>query len=247
METLAEAEKNERKKKKVRSAWISFVGRIVAQVIGAFATIVLGLIVVEQYHSAKFANGIQSEHSAKPVDTRTAEPVDTGTNAASATRKTSGKPSIAVLPLENFSADAAHQYIANGLTDALVAELALADELRVVSRTSSMQYRGQPKNLTDIGRELGVDWVTEGSMVKDGARLRVIVQLIRAESDEHLWARSYNRSVGDLLAVEADLARTISADLRDVLKQVIEERTSRGAILSERLWTGARPGGSLPQ
>jgi TolB-like protein len=200
-------------------------------VIGAFATIVLGLIVVEQYHSAKFANGIQSEHSAKPVDTRTAEPVDTGTNAASATRKTSGKPSIAVLPLENFSADAAHQYIANGLTDALVAELALADELRVVSRTSSMQYRGQPKNLTDIGRELG----------------RVIVQLIRAESDEHLWARSYDRSVGDLLAVEADLARTISADLRDVLKQVIEERTSRGAILSERPWTGARPGGSLPQ
>jgi len=239
METLTEAEKNERKTKKVRSAWISFVGRIVAQVIGAFATIVLGLIVVEQYHSAKFANGIQPQHSA--------EPVDAPKTVATPPRKASGKPSIAVLPLENFSADTAHQYIANGLTDALVAELALADELRVVSRTSSMQYKGQSKNLTEIGRELGVDWVMEGSMVKDGARLRVIVQLIRAESDEHLWARSYDRAARDLLEMESELARTISADLRDVLKQAIEERTSRGAFLSERLWTGARPGGSLPQ
>ena len=164
------------------------------KVIGAFATIVLSLIAVEQYQSAQ-----------------------TGTSLATDARKAPGKPSIAVLPLENVSADTAQEYVADGVTAALVAELALADELTVVSQTSSMQCKGQAKDLTDIGRELGVEWFLEGSMVKVRDRLRVTVQLIDAESDEQRWARSYERSTRDLPAMESELARTISADLRDVL------------------------------
>jgi adenylate cyclase len=167
--------------------------------IGSFATIALGLIVVEQYHS-----------------------VPTDTSVATAARNVSDKPSIAVLPLENVSADTAQQYIADGVTDALVAKLALADELTVVSRASSMQCKRQAKDLTDIGRESGAEWVVEGSIVKVRDRVRVTVQLIRAESDEQRWARSYERSTRDLPAMESDLARTISADLRDVLKRVVE-------------------------
>jgi TolB-like protein len=203
--TLSGAGKSARKqRKKVRGAWISFFGRIVAQVIGAVATITLGLIVVDRYHAATVTEEVRVDPVARA-------------------RNTSGKPSIAVLPLQNFSADPGQQYIADGLTDALVASLASAKDLGVISRTSSMKYKTHAKNVTEIGRELNVDWIVEGSIVKDGDRVRIIAQLIRAESDEHVWARSYDRSARDLLSMEAELARNISGDLLAVLRQVAGE------------------------
>jgi TolB-like protein len=213
VETLPDIGKNASRKqrKKVRGAWISFIGRIVAQVIGAVATITLGLIVVERYHASNVAEG---SSGAQPTDVAHAR-----SNPAPPVRLSSGKTSIAVLPLQNFSADSTHQYIADGLTDALVAGLASANEIRVISRTSSMQYRAQSKSVTEIGRELSVDWIVEGSIVKDGSRLRIIAQLIRADSDEHVWARSYDRSAHDLLSMEEELARTISGDVLTVLRQ----------------------------
>jgi len=212
-ETLPDTGKNasRKQKRKVRGAWISFIGRIVAQVIGAVATITLGLIVVERYKSANVAEGSSGVQASNVVHARS--------SAASPVRLSSGKPSIAVLPLQNFSADSTHQYIADGLTDALVAGLASANEIRVISRTSSMQYRAQSKTVTEIGRELSVDWIVEGSIVKDGSRLRIIAQLIRADSDEHVWARSYDRSADDLLSMEEELARTISGDVLTVLRR----------------------------
>jgi TolB-like protein len=121
---------------------------------------------------------------------------------------------LAVLPLQNFSGDVQHDYFAEGMTEALTADLAQAGFLRVVSRTSAMRYTHHDHALPEIARELDVDLIVEGSVIRAGDRVRITAQLIDAKSDEHLWSRSYDDSARDVLAVQSRVAGAIAAEVR---------------------------------
>jgi TolB-like protein/cytochrome c-type biogenesis protein CcmH/NrfG len=122
--------------------------------------------------------------------------------------------SLAVLPLVNLSGDAEQDYFADGITEALIANLAKIRAIKVISRTSVMQYKATKKPLPDIARELKVDAVVEGSVLRSGNRVRVTAQLIRAATDEHLWAETYDRNLTDILVLQGDIARTIAGEVR---------------------------------
>jgi TolB-like protein/DNA-binding winged helix-turn-helix (wHTH) protein/Tfp pilus assembly protein PilF len=117
--------------------------------------------------------------------------------------------SIAVLPLENLSGDPSQEYLADGLTDELITHLAKLGSLKVISRTSVMQYKSTNKSLPEIARALDVDGIVEGSVARSGSKVRVTVQLLRAANDQHLWAEDYVREVGDLIDLQREIARTI--------------------------------------
>jgi serine/threonine-protein kinase len=137
--------------------------------------------------------------------------------------------SIAVLPLENLTGDPGQQYFSDGMTDALITNLAQIGSLRVISRTSTMHYRDSGKALPEIARELGVDAVVEGSVMRSGNRVRINAQLIQAPTDHHLWARSYERDIQDVLALQSELARTIALEVQIQLtpKEQARLETSR--------------------
>lgn len=121
--------------------------------------------------------------------------------------------SIAVLPLENLSGNPAQEYFADGMTDELITQLARTKGLRVISRTSVMQYKGVHRPLKDMARELGVDGILEGSVANQAGRVRVTVQLIRAASDTHVWAQSYIRDSSDLLLLQQELAENVAKEV----------------------------------
>src|SRR6266704_4267357 len=112
--------------------------------------------------------------------------------------------SLAVLPLENLSRDPEQEYFAEGLTEALITTLAKIGELRVISRTSAMQYKGVHKPLREIARELEVDTILEGTVLRVGRRVRITAQLIDAPKESHLWAESYDRELRDELSLQAE-------------------------------------------
>ena len=124
------------------------------------------------------------------------------------------EPSLAVLPFDNYSGDASQDYFVNGMTEALIADLARVRGLRVISRTSSMHYQGQKKSLPEIAGELGVDLLVEGSVARAGNRVRITAQLIDGASDEHIWARSYEEKVEDVLALQSRIATAIAGEVR---------------------------------
>jgi len=121
--------------------------------------------------------------------------------------------SLVVLPFQNLSADPQQQYFVDGMTEELTTALAQIGSLRIISRTSSMQYRDTKKALPEIGRELGVDAVVEGSVLRAGDRVRVTAQLIRTAADEHLWAQSYDRDLNDVLAIQSGVAHLIAEEV----------------------------------
>ena len=196
-----------RKKSKVRSAWISFVGRIVAQVIGAVASVMLGFAVLTRYG---LPDHISKNASAAPAATVSAP-------AEHKVVRSTGEPALAVLPMQNYSKDAAHAYLADGVTEALTTELSQIPGLRVISRTTSMAYKGSTKSLPEIARELAVDFILEGSVVRDQETVRVTAQLIDAGSDRHLWARSYDIPIRNLLPAQAEITRQIGKDVQAAL------------------------------
>jgi TolB-like protein/DNA-binding winged helix-turn-helix (wHTH) protein len=122
--------------------------------------------------------------------------------------------SLAVLPLQNLSNDPGQDYFADGFTEELVTDIAQIRALRVVSRTSTMTYKGTKKPLPQIARELNADLVLEGSVIRDGNRVRVTAQLINAPSDTHLWAQTYESSVNDVLDIQSQISRAIADDIR---------------------------------
>jgi TolB-like protein/Tfp pilus assembly protein PilF len=117
--------------------------------------------------------------------------------------------SVAVLPFENRSEDKANAYFADGMQDEILTRLSKVTDLRVISRTSTQQYKSAPENLREIGKQLGVANILEGSVQKVGNSVRVNVQLIRVATDEHLWAESYNRQLDDIFSVESEVASAI--------------------------------------
>jgi TolB-like protein/Flp pilus assembly protein TadD len=118
--------------------------------------------------------------------------------------------SLAVLPLDNVSRDPAQEYFADGMTEALISELALLKALRVISRTSAMKYKGIKKALPEIARELNVDAIIEGSALLVGKRVRVNVQLVSARTDETLWADRYDGEIEDVLDLQSRVAETVA-------------------------------------
>jgi TolB-like protein len=124
------------------------------------------------------------------------------------------KPSLAVLPFINMSSDAEQGYFADGVTDSLITELSRLPDLFVISRHSSFVYRNMNKRVQEIGQELGVKYLVEGSVRRAGNRVRVTTQLIDAASGRHLWAERFDREVQDILAVEDDVVRRILALLQ---------------------------------
>lgn len=226
----AGSDKGKKKRNKVRSAWISFVGRIVAQILGAVATITLGLMVVQHYRlpaaATEEARGARSDTPA----------------IAQGRIATPGALSIAVLPLETYSRPA-RQDFADAMTEAVIAGLSRTQDLRVISRTSSMQYRSHRKALPIIAQELAVDLILEGSITSHGDRVRVIAQLIDAKSDEHLWTASYDRSAKDVLAVQADVATAISKGVQEALRGIpgAGRRASPGKPVEPAPATGSSP------
>ena len=122
--------------------------------------------------------------------------------------------SLAVLPLENLSGDPSQEYFADGMTDALIGDLAKIKGLQVISRTSAMHYKGANKPLREIARELKVDAVVEGTVQRSGDRVQVRAQLIQAETDRHLWSESYERDLRDVLALQSEIAHAIVREIQ---------------------------------
>src|SRR6266566_2559358 len=114
--------------------------------------------------------------------------------------------SIAVLPFQSLSDEKENAYFADGIQDDILTNLSKIGDLKVISRTSVMQYRGKAPNIRDIGKALGVSTVLEGSVRRSGNKVRINVQLIDANSDQHIWANDYDRDLTDVLAIQSDLA-----------------------------------------
>jgi len=136
------------------------------------------------------------------------------TGRATKPRITTSFHSIAVLPLENLSGDPSQEYFADGITDALITQLAKLHGLRVISRTSIMQYKSLRESLPDIAHDLNVDAVVEGSVSRSGNRVRVTAQVIDARADRHMWAEEYNRDLRDVLSLQSELAHSIAEQVR---------------------------------
>lgn len=217
-----------RRKDKVRSAWISFVGRIVAQIVGAVASVVLGFMVLTKYgfpEKAKAAGAVTPSQQVTSVE---------GPVRAKVARP-SGDLALAVLPIQNFSRDGSDIYVADGVTEALTTGLAQIAGLRVTSRTSSMAYKGTAKPLPEIARELDVDLILEGSVVRERGLVRVTAQLIDARTDLHVWARSYDRPVRDLLSLQSDVVSSVVRDVKAALSSGVGRPAAQPGLANATL------------
>ena len=132
--------------------------------------------------------------------------------------------SLAVLPLKNLAGDSTQEYLADGMTEALIGRLSGIHNLRVISRTSVMRFKNTQLSVPEIAKTLSVDSILEGSVIRDGGRIRVHVQLIRAATDEHFWSEAYDRDLRDVLALESDVAQSVA---RKVEATVTGEEQSR--------------------
>ena len=138
--------------------------------------------------------------------------------------------SLAVLPLENLSGDPTQDYLADGVTEALIGHLARIRALRVVSRTSVMRFKGTKKSLSEIARALNVDAVIEGTVQRTGDRVKISVQLIHTPTDTHLWAREYERQLTDVLKLQGEVARVVADEIR--VQVTAEERARMASATS---------------
>lgn len=129
---------------------------------------------------------------------------------------TGGRPieSLAVLPLDNLSHDPDQEYFSDGMTDALITQLSKVGALRITSRTSAMSYKGTHKSLPEIAKELNVDAVIEGSVMRADNRVRIAVQLIQTRTDRHLWAEIYDRDLGDVLRLQSEVAEAVAQQIQ---------------------------------
>jgi adenylate cyclase len=158
---------------------------------------------------------------------------------------TGGAKSLAVLPFANISPDPADSYFADGLTEELITVLAQIAGLRVIARTSVQTYRSTPKSAVQIGRELRVSTVLEGSVRMAGNRIRVTVQLIDAPSEGHLWARTFDRELDDIFAVQSEIAKQVAEALTVKLRPAEEARLDSPPIVSSESYLAYLRGHTL--
>jgi len=140
---------------------------------------------------------------------------------------TSPLHAVAVLPLENLSGDASQDYLTEGLTDEIITDIAKLGGVRVISRTSVMRYKGSRHSIPEIARQLNVDAVVEGSYERLGDKVRLRVQLIRAATDQHIWAEGYDRELGDIFHLESEVARDIAVHVKLRLGQNQSQSVSK--------------------
>jgi non-specific serine/threonine protein kinase len=143
------------------------------------------------------------------------------------------RKSIAVLPFQNLSENKENEYFSDGITEDIIAQLSKIGDLKVISRTSSMQYRDTNKSLRTIGDELGVATVLEGSVRRYGNQVRIVAQLVDASTDDHLWAETYDKEITELFAIQSDVAQAIASALQARLSP--EERDRIEAIPTDNL------------
>ncbi len=136
----------------------------------------------------------------------------------------SDRKSIAVLPFDNLSENKENLYFSDGVTEDILTHLSQISDLRVISRTSSMRYRNTRKSIRQIGKELNVATILEGSVRRDKNKVRIVAQLIDANTDEHLWAKTYDRELNDIFEIQTDVSRQIAAALKTELSPVEEKR-----------------------
>jgi len=208
-ESTSVPDEKQGKRRKVRSVWIAFVGRVVAQFVGSAATIGLGLMLLYKYEPGSQAS---APNARSPIV------------ADLATGPVRSKPvhdhlSLAVLPLLNFSSGDRQQYVADSMTDVLTADLAQIRWLHVVSRTSAASVAAQRGAATEIATSLGVHYILEGSVMQANGRMRVTALLIDAFRDEPVWARRYEGAAQDVFATQEEVATAIVRDLTAELAQ----------------------------
>ena len=160
---------------------------------------------------------------------------------------TSGPAGVAVLPFTNMSPDPADSYFADGLTEELITVLSQLRELRVIARTSVMQYKSTTKPISQIGTELGVSSVLEGSVRRAGNRLRITAQLIEAGSQGHLWAKSYDRELDDVFAVQTEIAKQVTDALKIELRATEETRLDARPAVRQDSYLAYLKGRTLQQ
>ena len=168
-----------------------------------------------------------------PQQARSAVPIPPSPAAAALPEK-----SLAVLPFENLSEDKANEFFTNGVQDEILSHLAKVADLKVISRTSVMQYKtGTPRNLREIAQQLGVAHLVEGSVQRAGNKVRVIAQLIDARNDAHLWAQTYDRDLADVFAIQSEIAKSIADQLQARLspaeKSAIEQQPTSDVVAFE--------------
>jgi TolB-like protein/DNA-binding winged helix-turn-helix (wHTH) protein len=145
-----------------------------------------------------------------------------------------GIKSLVVLPLKNLSGDSAQEYLADGMTEALVSRLSSIHDLRVISRTSSMRLKNSDLSVPEIAKALQVDVVVEGSVIREGNRIRVTAQLIRGTTDEHFWSETYDRELPNVLVLQSDVAHAIARKVEVTVTGKEEQRlTASHAVLPE--------------
>jgi TolB-like protein/DNA-binding winged helix-turn-helix (wHTH) protein/Tfp pilus assembly protein PilF len=140
--------------------------------------------------------------------------------------------SIAVLPLENLSGDPEQEYFADGMTDELITELSRISGLRVISRTSVMRYKGTRKSLPEITHELNVEAVIEGTVLRSGGRVRINTQLVDASTEHNLWAQTYDRDLGDVLALHSEVARAVARQIRITVTPEEQKRLATASAVN---------------
>ena len=157
-----------------------------------------------------------------------------GQHGATPRPEAGGIRSLAVLPLINSSGDASQEYLADGVTEQLISDLAEVGGLRVISRTSSMTYKATHKRLSEIARELHVDAVVEGSIVRSGDRVRINAGLIDARTDRQVWASTYDRDMKDVLAMQGEIARAVARSVQIELTPAAQRRMSEERVIDPR-------------
>jgi TolB-like protein len=135
---------------------------------------------------------------------------------------------LAVLPLANLSGDSNQEYFTDGMTEILIADLTQIGSLQVISRASSMQFKGVKKPLPEIAKQLGVDAVITGSVMKSGERVRITAELVDGSTDHQLWAHSYERKIDDVLTLQGEVAQTIAGEIKARMTPQEAGRLARG-------------------
>jgi adenylate cyclase len=161
---------------------------------------------------------LRSDEAAPPSSEQAVTPVTASTAHAPAPQAPLDKYRIAVLPFANLSTDADNEYFSDGMTEELISKLSRLHDLSVIARTSVMQYKETAKSVAEVGRELQVGTVLEGSVRKAGDRLRITAQLIDVASQAHLWSEDYDRDLTDVFAIQSDVAQNVARALQITLK-----------------------------
>ena len=220
-EMPAEIHKKRKKHKKVRSVWISFVGRILAQFVGSAATIVLGLLLLHKYQPGSSKGDAAGSSNPKPTAVVAVSP---HTRAA--------ENSIAVLPLRNLSRESSDQYLADSMTDVLKTTLAQIPGLVVMSGASVIAFKDESRE-AHAATLLGARYVLEGSIVQADGRLRVTTRLVDIDRDSHVWASHYERPAKDILKIEDEIATSVVREVTGIVLQGSEASAVPATCVSD--------------